>query len=179
MFGALPCTGGSPYQRLNWKVGPKTRGMIRRHWAIFRALWRHFEIVAQTCLDNGGQIAIEWPKACAYWRLRYVKRALAKWGCQSYHFNGCMYGLASQMPSKEGQLLSKPWTIASTCASFHTLRVCDKSHNHAKTEGGDTKITEGYTDPLAHAIHHCWRIGAEVAVSAAPQQNLQYPGKVP
>ena len=37
LFGALPCTGGSPFQRLNWKVGPETRTKIRRHWAIFPA----------------------------------------------------------------------------------------------------------------------------------------------
>ena len=56
LFGALPCTGGSPYQYLNWQLGPKTRAKICRHRAIFRVLWRHFKLAADACLGNGGRI---------------------------------------------------------------------------------------------------------------------------
>ena len=59
LFGALPCTGGSPYQNINWHRSPKTRGKIRAHWAIFRALWINFHKVATSCLSRGGQVALE------------------------------------------------------------------------------------------------------------------------
>ena len=57
LFGSLPCTGGSPYQYLNWWRGAKTRRKIRAHWRTFQVLWNAFQDVANTCLNSGG----EWP----------------------------------------------------------------------------------------------------------------------
>ena len=157
LFGALPCTGGSPYQRMNWYRGAKTRKKIRKHWAIFRALWRNFKIVAETCIAQGGQVAIEWPRSCTYWRRPEVKACLIKWGCSPVHFDGCMYGLVSQQARTQGQPLRKPWTIASTTDAFQRLRrKCNGAHSHARIEGSDTRITESYTDDLADAVHDCW-----------------------
>ena len=158
LFGAIPCTGGSPYQFLNWRLGPATRAKIRKHRAIFRLLWRHFCIVADACLANGGQIAIEWPRSCTYWRDRSVKSRLKRWGCKQHHLDGCMYGLVSQQPATRGTPLRKPWTIASTASRFEDIgRRCDGQHAHVRTQGRDTKLTESYTDALADGIHACWR----------------------
>ena len=71
-----------------------------------------------------------------------------------------MYGLVSQATATRGKRLRKPWTIASNADGFHKVRrPRDKGHEHAKTQGSDTKITEGYTDALADAIHSCWTVG--------------------
>ena len=68
-----------------------------------------------------------------------------------------MYGLASVQTKTKGQLLRKPWTIASTSNEFTGLRRrCDGSHDHVKTAGADTKQTEGYTDSLADEIDCRW-----------------------
>jgi len=140
-------------------LGPKTRTKIRKHRAIFRVLWRNFKLTASACLANGGRVAIEWPKACMYWRDKDVKAALRRWGCMQHHLDGCMYGLTSQAASTSGKLLRKPWTIASNADGFMKIRrPCDHKHEHAKTQGVDTKLTEGYTPALADAIHHCWYI---------------------
>ena len=158
LWVALPCTGGSPYQHLNWHRGPKTRSKIKAHWAIFRALWKNFHIVATSCLSRGGHIAIEWPRACMYWRRRQVKAALRSWSCEQHKLDGCMYGLVSQAARRAGQPLKKPWTIASTCPTFHRLcRACDGRHTHVPTQGVDTRLTEGYTPELAEQVHECWR----------------------
>ena len=157
LFGALPCTGGSPYQHMNWHLGPKTRRKIRAHWATFRKLWHNFHKVATSCISRGGQVAVEWPRSCAYWRRRQVKTALTRWGCLPYKFDGCMYGLASVQARSAGKPLKKPWTIASNCATFHRLcRACDSTHQHAPIQGKDTRLTEGYTPELVATIHDCW-----------------------
>ena len=135
----------------------------RRHLAIFRVLWRHFEIVANACIANGGRIAIEWPRACRYWRNRRVASFLKRHGCMQYKFDGCMYNLRSQCGQSRGNLLRKPWTIASNCSSFQRLcRVCNHDRAvepHAPTQGGDTRLTESYTDSMVERIHSCWRHG--------------------
>ena len=165
LFGALPCTGDSPYQNISWYRSPKTRRKIRAHWAVFRALWNNFHKVATSCMSRGGQIAIEWPRACAYWRRRQVRTALKRWGCQPYKFDGCMFGLVSQQARCAGVPLKKPWTIASNCATFHRLcRKCDGTHQHVPTQGSDTRLTEGYTHDMVATIHQCWREQCEVAL---------------
>ena len=146
------------YQYINWYRSPATGGKIRAHWATFRKLWRNFVDVANTCISRGGQVAIEWPRSCSYWRRRQVKAALKKWGCAPYKFDGCMCGLTSRRARCAGIPLKKPWTIASTSATFERLcRACDGRHAHVPTQGVDTRLTEGYTPELAKQIHLCWQ----------------------
>ena len=159
LFGALPCVGGSAYQRLNWHQGPPTRAKVRAHWAEFAKLWRHYVLVAEACRRNGGRLALEWPRGCSYWRESKVKSFLARNNMQMYHLDGCMFGLRSQAPKTRGAMLRKPWTIASDCVEFQWLcRVCCHAPSeHVKTQGSDTVLTESYTDDLAHGIHECWQ----------------------
>ena len=77
-----------------------------------------------------------------------------------HHFDGCMFGLRSQAAATRGTLLRKPWSIASTADLTGICRLCDRSHAHAKTQGSDTKLTEGYTEDLVDQIHACWRASA-------------------
>ena len=158
LFGALPCTGGSPWQHINWnKGGLKTKRKILAHWAVFRKLWAHFQQVADACIAHGGHVALEWPRSCMYWRHQRVKSALRRWGTIPHPFDGCMYGLVSQAARSRGVPLRKPWTVASTCDEFIRLRrTCDKSHAHVATAGSDTRRTESYTALLVDEIHSCW-----------------------
>ena len=74
LFGALPCTGGSQWQRLNWHRGnAATKEKILEHRMVFRALWKNFVIAAEQCFALGGGIAFEWPCSCAYWHDRSVR----------------------------------------------------------------------------------------------------------
>jgi len=172
LFGALPCTGGSTYVNLNWRLGPRTRTKIRKHWRTFAILWRNFVATAERCLANGGHVAIEWPRRCAYWRKRSVREFLTKHNLSSYHFDGCAYGLVSSQRRTCGRPIRKPWTIAATSAAFRLLcRTCPHSPSeHAKCEGADTRLTESYTDPLVHAIHQAWRIQCATVQEPTGQQ---------
>ena len=137
LWGALPCTGGSLYQHLNWRLGPKTRAKIRSHWALFRKLWTNFEKVCDACISVGGHIAIEWPTGCMYWRRRCVKRAMLRWGLVPRRVDGCMYGLVSSKRATRGKPLKKPWTIATICVAFESLRTCDGRRKHVPVAGSD------------------------------------------
>ena len=158
LFGSIPCTGGSPYTRLNWHLGPDTRRKIRAHRALFRKLWLSFEAVAAACVANGGHIAIEWPQSCSYWKVPRVRSFIKRYALQSVSFDGCAYGLVSQVAATAGRPIRKPWCIASNCEAFQRLcRACDhRPHEHVRLQGTDTKLSESYTDELVHAIHECW-----------------------
>ena len=157
LFGSLPCTGGSTYQYINWYKGATTRAKIRKHWTLFNRLWRSFQTVADACVSNGGHVAIEWPKSCMYWRHRKVQSSLRRWGCISHHLDGCMYGLVSDAAGTRGLPLRKSWTISSNADGFkHIALQCDRTHEHVRIQGSDTKRTESYTPALADRVHYCW-----------------------
>ena len=80
LWGSIPCTGGSPRQRFNKTRGKATRKLIAKHIAEFRKIWAAFEKVAVRCLECGGDVCIEWPTSCDYWRFRLVARFLRKHG---------------------------------------------------------------------------------------------------
>ena len=89
-------------------------------------------------------------------------------------FDGCMYDLTSSSGSLSGMPIRKPWRLDTDCAELlaRLNRRCDGTHQHAPCAGNDTKLTEGYTDPIVREVHLAWqqhcanlRIGA-VAVAA-------------
>ena len=110
LFAAIPCVGGSTWQFVNLANGnPATREKIMKHRKIFKKIWRNFEQVADQCISNGGDVAIEWPKDCLYWRFREVKRFLARYpGMRRVRFDGCAYGLQSQREATKGMPIKKP-----------------------------------------------------------------------
>ena len=145
------------------KCGPKTRRKILGHRKLFIKIWKHFEIVAENCMANGGIIAIEWPSSCYYWHYRQVKRFISKHGLSKVRFDGCMYGLVAQRRGCEGIPMRKSWTVMTNSTELpkQLCKVCDKSHRHVIVMGQDTKRTEGYTPSIVDSIHHAWT--AEVA----------------
>jgi hypothetical protein len=64
---AVPCTGGSSFQRINAKF-KSHRIRMRRHRQLFDALWAAVELIADACSKAGGRIAMEWPTGCKYWK---------------------------------------------------------------------------------------------------------------
>ena len=157
LFGALPCTGGSQWQRLNWHRGnADTKENILEHRKVVRALWKNFVIAAEQCVALGGGVAFEWPRICAYWRDRSVRSFIKRHNLLEIQLNRCMYGLTSHVLKTSGMPIRKPWTIATTMKETSILgRKCDhEPSDHAPCAGADTKATEGYTDEIAIQLHH-------------------------
>ena len=152
---SIPCTGGSPWQRINVFKSERARALVEGHYRLFRALFHNVKIIAEYVRSHGGYIAIEWPKACAYWMEQDVVEFIHSQGLQSVYLDGCMFGLVSQHGSSAGQPIRKPWRVDTNSPVLcqHLARVCDGSHSHVPCQGSDTKDTEGYTDELVACIH--------------------------
>ena len=74
----IPCTGGSPWNRLNRLRGKETREGIKAYVTLFEKLFDASKIVAQKVSEVGGVIALEWPTGCDYWKFQAVQDFLTK-----------------------------------------------------------------------------------------------------
>ena len=168
---SIPCTGGSPWQRINVAKSERARRLVEQHYALFRVLWKNSMRVVHEVVRKGGYVAIEWPKSCAYWREPEVCEAINSLGLQSVNFDGCMFGLVSQFGSNAGEFIRKPWRVDtnSPCIWQQLQRPCDGSHTHVPCAGSDTKATEGYTDELVSTVHDAFR--SQCALRAATQTS--------
>ena len=55
LWGSLPCTGGSSWQRIN-KHRPGGHARIRKHFSAFKKMWNSFEQVARSNHEKGGPL---------------------------------------------------------------------------------------------------------------------------
>ncbi len=156
---SIPCIGGCPWQIVNINHGPEAVRRIRGYWALFGTMFKNALQVMAVAQSIGATIVIEWPRACRYWHLDKVERAIEKFDLQIYDFDGCMYGIKSILPKSQGTPIRKPWRIATNCpiigAAFSTK--CDGSHLHTPCEGGHTRQTENYSRRSADSFHRAFR----------------------
>lgn len=117
LFGALPCTGGSQWQNINWKRGPDQQDKTQGHWDIFEVLFDNFVKVAAACSQNGGHSAIEWPCACSYWSRPVVHSFLRVYSLVDYDFDGCVFGLCSAVEATLGNPVRSFGGSHPTCPS--------------------------------------------------------------
>ena len=56
LWAAMPCTGGSAWNRYNWTQNyyHNIRDTIKRHWTLLRKLFSNFKILAEQVLKLGG-----------------------------------------------------------------------------------------------------------------------------
>ena len=155
LFSSMPCTGGSPWMRINVRR-PGGYAILRRHIKLFNKLWNNFEQVARAAHAAGNYIAIEWPRGCSYWKLPKVRRLMKDLNLKFIHFDGCMLGLYS----RKGNPIRKPWSIAtnSECMikEFQGCLCCGHK-THDPCAGSETKRTEGYTETMVGMIHRAFR----------------------
>jgi hypothetical protein len=126
---------------------------MRRHWALFRRLWKSFEIAAAHAAALGAQVYVEWPRGCAYWKHPRVSKFLEPHRFEFSDFDGCMYGLTAAHGVRTGHPIKKPWRIASVNSTLPSrLNLRCTGHQHAICEGRDTIKTQQYTEEIANII---------------------------
>ena len=81
---SIPCTGSSPWNRLNTLRGKETRKRIQAHVVLFAKLFEASKIVAQKVSEFGGVIALHWPKGCDYWKFQVVQEFLLNTVCRAW-----------------------------------------------------------------------------------------------
>eukprot|EP00435_Cladocopium_sp_Y103_P038752 s1874_g10.t1 len=151
-FFAGPCTGGSPWNRLNRWYSDITAHLIEAQRKIFWDLWEEF--VEELCdsINRGSPALMELPRGCEYWKDERVVSAIEGTDNTVHDFDGCMYGLKSKHDTKHNPI-KKPWRIVSWGVSFPKLkRKCNRKHEHSECAGRDTKLTQTYTQWIAKII---------------------------
>jgi hypothetical protein len=169
LWGSLPCTAGSPWQRINRARNPGAEEKIERMKEIMKILLKNFVAVGEEVLARGGDVSFEWPAACELWKHPDVEEMVQRFALNKVNMHGCAAGLRS---AKTGLPIKKPWTIATTAPSIVAALgdfQCDGSHAHQPCAGSETKATESYTPEMAKAVH--WAIREE-AVSFRARVSL-------
>jgi len=152
VFFAGPCTGGSPWNRINRWVSEATTQLIEAKKQIFWAMWEVFTSVLCELINMGSPALLELSRGCDYWKDRRMTDLVEGTVSHEHKFDGCMYGLKSQF-QETPKPIKKPWKIVTWGVSFPKLRrKCDRRHDHAECAGRETRITQVYTKWIAKII---------------------------
>ena len=152
VFFAGPCTGGSPWNRLNKNVSDVTAHNIRMKALLYWELWGQFALCLQHVHEMYAMALLELPRGCDYWNDERMKFMINGTNSTIHEFDGCMYGLKSQFKDA-GTAIKKPWRIVSWGVSFFDLHEkCDGSHPHGPCAGRETRATQLYTDKIVRCI---------------------------
>ena len=152
VFFAGPCTGGSPWNRINRWVSEATTQLIEAKKQTFWAMWEVFASVLSELINMGSPALLELPRGCDYWKDRRMTDLVEGTVSHEHKFDGCMYGLKSQF-QETPKPIKKPWKIVTWGVSFLKLhRRCDRRHDHVECAGRETRITQVYTKWIAKII---------------------------
>ena len=151
-FFSGPCTGGSPWNRLNKWMRQSTVHMLEAKQKVFWRLWRAFTDLLVHALLIGAPALMELPRGCDYWHDKRMTDLLGGTEHVVHSFDGCMYGLKSSYSAKPLPI-KKPWKIVSWNIDFPELHLtCDRSHEHVECAGRETKQTQTYTPQIVTII---------------------------
>ena len=92
LFGALPCTWGTPWQRMQEHLrgmDPKYRQHMDELYDQFIRLIHNFVRLAREVVVRGGYIIFEWPAHNRLWREPMVVAMEREFKMQRVRFDGC------------------------------------------------------------------------------------------
>ena len=152
VFFAGPCTGGSPWNRINRWVSEATTQLIEAKKQLFWAMWEVFTSLLCELINLGSPALLELPRGCDFWKDRRMTDLVEGTISHEHKFDGCMYGLKSQF-QETPKPIKKPWKIVTWGVSFPKLRrKCDRRHDHAECASRETRATQIYTKWIAKII---------------------------
>ena len=147
VFFAGPCTGGSPWNRLNKRVSSVTAHLINAKARLYWKLWEEFSNCLLRVIKLDAMALLELPRGCDYWHDERMKCMIGGTESHIHDFDGCMYGLKTQFDDRHIPI-KKPWRIVSWGVKFDLHKKCDRRHDHGKCEGRETRITQTYTQQI-------------------------------
>ena len=151
VFFAGPCTGGSPWNRLNKRVSSVTAHMINAKARLYWNLWEEFSNCLLRVIKLDAMALLELPRGCDYWHDERMKCMIEGTDSHVHDFDGCMYGLKTQLDGRHIPI-KKPWRIVLWGVKFDLHKRCDRRHDHGKCEGRETRITQTYTQQIVDII---------------------------
>ena len=154
LWGAIPCTAGSVWQRLNAaKLGPSFQAYLRRQKSQSMKLFASFAERAELVLSRGGTVTFEWPRYNDGWEHPDVKAVFARHPeFTEVIFDGCAVG----MKSKDKRPIRKPWKLMTTSNRvkiyFENMKCSHHSSEHAQAAGSETARTAFYSQEMTELI---------------------------
>ena len=158
MWGALPCTSGSPWQYINSiRGGERFKVHLNKMILTSKKLFKSFVKRAELVLSLGGTVTFEWPRHNSGWNRPDVRRFFEQHPeFQSVEFDGCMLGLKS----KDSRPIKKPWKLMTTDprikAAFQGYLCRHQPHEHDKCEGAETSRSAFYPQQMTMLIAKTW-----------------------
>ena len=158
LFGALPCTWGTPWQRMQEHLrgtDPKYRQHMDELYNQFTKHIQNFVRLGREVVKKGGYIMFEWPAHNRLWREPPVAAMEREFKMQRVRFEGCSMCLTTL----DGTKILKPWALSTKCPKVREKPAqyrCNGKHEHAKDlSGKDLRNTGFYTPALARLVHEC------------------------
>ncbi len=110
--------------------------------------YRNAMKVARLQKKLGGQVHWEWPSYCEARRLDEIRQFMEELDMVYGEIDGCTCGLKDP---KSGELIKKPWTIATTSETMQRAMNtrCQGNHNHADGQGKLAALSAYYTPAFA------------------------------
>ena len=156
LWGAIPCTTGSPWQRLNlFRGGAQFRKKWKKQVKESKRLFAGFAEAAEVILlDEKGDVTFEWPTHCEGWNRDDVKTFFEKHRdkFKEVRFDGCAVGVKD----RKGNPIRKPWKLMTTSQSivdaFSSCKCKCKPGTHAQAAGSNTADTAFYPELMCEKI---------------------------
>ena len=154
LWGAIPCTGGSPWQHMNaYRYGNAQHARQRKQVLESRRIFRSFVEAAEATLQQGGEVSFEWPRHCSYWRRSDVAAFCAKHPeFIPVDFEGCAVGLTDAQDAP----IKKPWRVMTTSRKLADElgqhRCQHERGQHAVAERSETSKTAFYPVKMTQII---------------------------
>ena len=154
LWGAIPCTSGSPWQYINSaKGGAAFQAYLRRQVTKSKRMFASFRGRAELVLARGGTVTFEWPRHNTGWERNDVKEFFDTH--PEFHevlFDGCAVG----MRAKDGNPIKKPWKLMTTSkrikSFFENMRCNHHPSEHTKAAGSETSRTAFYPPEMTELI---------------------------
>ena len=154
LWGAIPCTAGSVWQRLNAsRLGPSFQAYLRRQRNQSKRLFASFKERAELVLSRGGTVTFEWPRYNDGWNRPDVKEFFDSHPeFMEVLFDGCAVGVTS----KDGHPIRKPWKLMTTSKRiklyFENMKCSHHSSEHSQAAGSETARTAFYPKEMTELI---------------------------
>eukprot|EP00971_Amphidinium_carterae_P274372 5444975-Amphidinium_carterae.3 len=143
---SLPCTGVSPWQRLNRRT-EQQRNRLR----AMQDLSLKFTVagirLATEGLSKGAGIYWEWPRTCSYWSLPLMEQFTHQHNLKTVLVSGCAMNL-----KWKDEYISKTWCILTNETGLES-QPCMKNHSHQQCRGTAARMSGLYTDDFAHWVY--------------------------
>ena len=154
LWGAIPCTSGSPWQFINSsKGGASFKAYLRRQLTKSKQMFASFRGRAELVLSRGGTVTFEWPRHNSGWERSDVKEFFDNHPeFQEVLFDGCAVG----MRARDGNPIKKPWKLMTTSkrikSYFENMRCSHHPSEHTKAAGSETARTAFYPAEMTELI---------------------------